>query len=62
MDRILWEYIGDWVEKKYICANCGTDKSVKYRMAGKTYCNRCVIPVSLELEKKMKNKEDEEDE
>jgi len=39
--------ISRWWEKNITCAKCGTTKSVKYEMNGKTYCNGCVLLESL---------------
>jgi len=32
-----------WESKKLKCANCGTEKSVKYLHNGKPYCNMCIM-------------------
>jgi len=39
--------ISSWWVKDLVCVKCGTTKSVKYEMNGKTYCNVCVLPESL---------------
>lgn len=36
-------YIPGWPEKRLTCCVCGEKRSVKYEIAGETYCNLCVL-------------------
>lgn len=44
---ISFRPISRWFEKDLTCAHCGETRSVKYEMDGKTYCNRCILPLSI---------------
>jgi hypothetical protein len=44
-----------WQERNLVCECCGTTKSVKYGILLRTYCNVCVLPVSIALERWLNN-------
>lgn len=42
---MMTRMVKNWHEKGLICRNCGSDKSVKYEVAGRSYCNACVLSI-----------------
>ncbi len=36
--------------KGLTCHNCKTNLSVKYTFEGKTYCNKCIVPIAYKKE------------
>jgi transcription elongation factor Elf1 len=47
---IPFRLISRWLEKDLTCARCGETRSVKYEMNGKTYCNICILSLSIRKE------------
>lgn len=47
-----FHYIPNWFNKGLVCSRCQSSRSVKYEVAGKAYCNRCVLTVTCSGERK----------
>lgn len=43
-----YKLIESWWLKDNTCAKCKTERSVKYELEGKTYCNACIIQTVIE--------------
>lgn len=45
---MLYVPIKNWDKQNLICFNCGTNKLVRYKLLGKSYCVDCIIDAMCE--------------